>query len=466
MEAHSDVRHLARRNAGHCVARTLANKRQQASNSPKANSQGSSQRSSTSSSSSSQPTANGCLMDQSLDTPCKQVAQLQLRPAKAKAGGKLLGSKSLSQLMPKYLFPKRNADRKLSDKSDKSNGCQEVAGQTAIGGRGSKGVGPSNRLASTRSFPSQWFHFNTIYLSSEMATTSAASSTMNCDDLQQDQLSIGRIESDSLIGLPRQSTCNSLGYFTDENRSLSPSNLSPIVGSQNEMMRNVVASTPTLRMRSMAKLAAKGRRVSPPKGMDVSNEAKRKAACERGSKVFNKPFKSTALVLRDVKNSLGLRIKAKRESKAFAKLTNEISTPDTTKLYSPFNIYTPSASKEPKQQQQQLRDMKAKRTLNLNKSFTKTKLAKSNDSGNCSATSNASDQDNCSGGQSGATLARTPKNRIALRHKRHLFEASNKFTFDSPTGRLRETVKEVEQFQQCIEDISKAIRARGSSLAD
>lgn len=53
----------------------------------------------------------------------------------------------------------------------------------------------------------------------------------------------------------------------------------------------------------------------------------------------------------------------------------------------------------------------------------------------------------------------SPKNRIALRHKKHLLHA-NKFAFDSPTGRLRETVKDVEQFQQCIEDISKAIRAR------
>lgn len=57
----------------------------------------------------------------------------------------------------------------------------------------------------------------------------------------------------------------------------------------------------------------------------------------------------------------------------------------------------------------------------------------------------------------------TPKHRVALQHKRHLLQA-NKFTFDSPAGRLRETVKDVEHFQQCIEDISKAIRARDRSL--
>lgn len=55
----------------------------------------------------------------------------------------------------------------------------------------------------------------------------------------------------------------------------------------------------------------------------------------------------------------------------------------------------------------------------------------------------------------------TPKQRIALQHKKHLTHA-NKFTFDSPTGKFRETVKDVEQFQQCIEDISQAIRSKAA----
>lgn len=55
----------------------------------------------------------------------------------------------------------------------------------------------------------------------------------------------------------------------------------------------------------------------------------------------------------------------------------------------------------------------------------------------------------------------TPKQRIALQHKKHLMQA-NKFAFDSPTGKFRETVKDVEQFQQCIEDISQAIRSQAA----
>lgn len=57
----------------------------------------------------------------------------------------------------------------------------------------------------------------------------------------------------------------------------------------------------------------------------------------------------------------------------------------------------------------------------------------------------------------------TPKQRVASQHKKHLVQAS-KFIFDSPAGRLKETVKDVERFQQCIEDISKAIRARDRSV--
>lgn len=57
----------------------------------------------------------------------------------------------------------------------------------------------------------------------------------------------------------------------------------------------------------------------------------------------------------------------------------------------------------------------------------------------------------------------TPKHRVVSQHRRHLLQA-NRFTFDSPAGRLRETVKDVEHFQQCIEDISKAIRSRDRSL--
>lgn len=130
-------------------------------------------------------------------------------------------------------------------------------------------------------------------------------------------------------------------------------------------------------------------------------------------------------------------MKARQERQAFGKLTNEVTSPPT-KLYSPFNIYTDSASKPRKEP-----TAKSKRKLDM----TDTNKRSGEFDQNCSMMS---------------VDEVTPKHRVALQHKKHLLHA-NKFTFDSPTGRLRESVKDVEHFQQCIEDISKAIRDRNRS---
>lgn len=135
-------------------------------------------------------------------------------------------------------------------------------------------------------------------------------------------------------------------------------------------------------------------------------------------------------------------MKARHESQAFAKLTNELTSPPT-RLYSPFNIYTDSASK-PKREQTRT----SKRKLNL--------------TGNKQVSKTPSDQ-NCSMMSVDEVGEVTPKHRVASQHKKHLLQTS-KFVFDSPAGRLRETVKDVERFQQCIEDISNAIRTRDRSM--
>jgi hypothetical protein len=174
------------------------------------------------------------------------------------------------------------------------------------------------------------------------------------------------------------------------------------------------------------------------------------------------------------------RLRAKHESKSFGKLTNELTTPPT-KLYSPFNIYTPGSSGSGKgatasTPSAKTKDSKSARRSKLSKKREKAnKLALEhsmttmNDSClDCSLTltptSTAPATSNESVGadrQSMTAQGRTPKDRIALRHKKHLMQANTFASFASPTGRLRETVKDVEQFQQCIEDISMAIRARG-----
>lgn len=151
-------------------------------------------------------------------------------------------------------------------------------------------------------------------------------------------------------------------------------------------------------------------------------------------------------------------MRAKHDSQAFSKLTNELATPPT-KLYSPFNIYLDSCSKDSKRKVHMDKN-RADRDLSL---LAVAGSASSNISGggghfNCSMEIDCDDEmlEDINNARHFETPA---KRRIALQHKKHLIQA-NKFTFDSPTGRFKETVKDVEQFQQCIEDISKAIRAR------
>lgn len=354
-----------------------------------------------------------------LDTPCKQIAQLQLnnqQPPKAKSA-KLLSTKSLTQLIPKnYFFSRRKSAGEKSDKEPKSK------------------LAKDKKLTTSKSY--------TNGVSDKVVSN-------NANQVLEPSV-VNRIGSASMIvEFPRQSTSNSLAYQTDDSSTLTASNLSPIVGvgSQNEIIRSVVASTPTLK-KCPRKVTNSNDGKDSKKNQPENDVEHQKEEESKPSKKF-KPFKGTALVLRDVKNSIGLRMKAKHESRAFEKLTDELITPPT-KLYSPFNIYnTPgSAVKKANERKEKL---KSKRRLNLSKNNKQSPIDKKNDSGNYSM----ADQNN--GGSGGNK--RSPKGRISLQHKKHLIQA-NKFAFDSPTGRLRETVKDVEHFQQCIEDISKAIRER------
>lgn len=120
-------------------------------------------------------------------------------------------------------------------------------------------------------------------------------------------------------------------------------------------------------------------------------------------------------------------MKAKQNSQSFAKLTNELATPPT-KLYSPFNFCT-----SPRSQRQ------------LDGSFTIQHISDEQCIDKQLQIKTIESNKNASG---------NTKDRIANKHKRHLI---NQFAIDSPTGRFRETVRDVEKFQQCIEEISEAI---------
>lgn len=332
------------------------------------------------------------------ETPCRQVAQLRIHDKQTSPKGKLskkgkrklLGSKSLSQLMSK-----------LNRRSSLDNE-QRAAKQSPV------------------------------------------------DSNQQ--------KSHSAI-LPRQSTSNSLGRHLEDPQSSSSTmpnelEMSPIMLTQRKIMHNIVASTPSLPLNRNRESTIDCRlRIAKDKS-DVNENCKSEQHEDTQQKeVKFKPFKNTALVLRDVKNSIRLRLKAKRENQEFEKLTNESMTTPSVKLYSPFNIYTPSLKSE-------------KKGTNLAKRK-EAKLAKKrlNLSGNENVVLNQGSNSGSADKEASPTTNKSLKSKIALRHKKHLMQA-NKFAFDSPTGRLRETVKDVEQLQQCIEDISVAIKARSELSID
>lgn len=163
-------------------------------------------------------------------------------------------------------------------------------------------------------------------------------------------------------------------------------------------------------------------------------------------------------------------MRAKHDSQAFGRLTNESATPPT-KLYSPFNIYLDSGGGGGGGS----KDAKRKQTLDRNRPMhfghfnnsmeMDCDQAEAEGEGEGEGELDGRPNDNNHENQVARDLETPAKRRIALQHKRHLIQA-NKFTFDSPTGRLRETVRDVEQFQQCIEDISKAIKARDRLLGE
>lgn len=146
---------------------------------------------------------------------------------------------------------------------------------------------------------------------------------------------------------------------------------------------------------------------------------------------------------------------SRRDGQAFIKLTNELATPPA-KLYSPFNITDTPENRLGSSSQTADRKV-TRRKLDNCLSTTSVSSAITDQSRSTKLSSDSSGFIDCS--FDSISTATSPKERIALQHKKHLINA-NKFAFDSPTGKLRETVKDVERFQLCIEAISKAIESK------
>lgn len=139
------------------------------------------------------------------------------------------------------------------------------------------------------------------------------------------------------------------------------------------------------------------------------------------------------------------RLRARQDRQAFCKLNEELMTPPS-KLYSPFNItdsFTDNLGDSAGKVEVGRRSRRLRNSSACDDSFESTPSTKQSI-------------------DSSHSHNQTPKDRIALQHKKHLMNENQFNNFVSPTGKLRETVKDVEHFQQCIEDISKAIRERAN----
>lgn len=189
--------------------------------------------------------------------------QLETKLSKPKQT-KLLSSKSLSHLLPRGLFFKKTTEPAASNGKPNSN---------------------NNGLTTSKSFPNPAFHPSPMSVRLPEFTN--------------------RLDSTSLIGLPRESSNCSFGHTNSNSNSLEQPNFSPIagpspVGQPSSGPKNCVE---TFNMsldeeRSVAR-APESQSPESVKGQPVV-EQKKKAAR------YTKPFKNTTLVLRDVKNSIGL----------------------------------------------------------------------------------------------------------------------------------------------------------------
>lgn len=301
----------------------------------------------------------------------KNSTPQQSRSGKKQKSAKLLGSKSLSNMMPKNLFFRRSKDNENK---------QHQQQQKIISNQNCK------HLTNFKSFPSATYNYPFNRQSTLIMPTSEQLMPIN------ENVSVNR------------KRC--LNPFLDEFEPLEEE-----FGRIRLKKTNSPSNTTDSGIGSISIVESSVRILQRQnKSIDSSKaETKEKLPKDATKNAFG--FKTTGQVLKDVKNSIGFKLKSKKGNKAFKRLQEEAATP-STKLYSPFSLYDNYSESR-------------NTSLSSNSSF------------------NQTDQ--------------TPKRRVALQHKKHV---TNKFSFESPTGKFKDTVKDVENFQQCIEDISKAIKSR------
>lgn len=189
-------------------------------------------------------------------TPSSKQQSAQMDAKQKVKQPKLLSSKSLSQLIPRSLFFKKTTTKEASQ--------GEQLGQNT-----------SYPLASTKSFPSAAFRPNAMHMMNNTPEY------------------VNRLNSASLIGLPGRQSLGGGQAVLDTNCTLEQASLSPIVGLCDQEGGGGDTNTAP----DSSREEARGGRES----QEGTEAGKKNKAGGR-----YRPFKGTTLVLRDVKNSIGL----------------------------------------------------------------------------------------------------------------------------------------------------------------
>lgn len=251
-------------------------------------------------------------IDDPLRTPLKQLNQLEIRPKTGKQS-RLLSSKSLSQLVSRSLFfKKRNSSNETNSKQAKLDTC--------------------------KSFPTGQHRLH--YANPNCGSDSPGSIEQH--QLTVEHLAGNRVQSDSMIVMAGYSD-SPVGSISMESPSVSKKNslisgdtlvepsLSPIVGqSSNAHYVRIgphglppadetigLSSTARYIPRPAKRASKNGKQLqsddsnselptSDPRMLSSAGPSGRRPTSQKQSNNQYKPFKNTALALRDIKNSISL----------------------------------------------------------------------------------------------------------------------------------------------------------------
>lgn len=226
---------------------------------------------------------NNSIVHANESTPSRMMARLEIR-SKVKQP-KLFSSKSLGQLIPRKLFFRTNS---------------ATASSTANGKASCKMSGDKFSCANDCSEHTE----RCVRLSSSEADEVAQMDSIISSKPEDFVVETCRVNSDSLIAMPRQSSIVDPFEYQTEDWCEQQPNLSPIMAAKSAT--TTTTTTVTCNPGRSARLRASKAEATSKSSGEKANANKRADDSKKVPERKLRPLKNTALVLRDVKNSIGL----------------------------------------------------------------------------------------------------------------------------------------------------------------